>query len=61
MEQLKIYYIYFKEEKNYKIIELDDQLTENEVIDLLNDAGFKDVIIYENCSNSGLFGKVAEL
>ena len=61
MDETRILYIYNKKDDNYNILEIEDFYNNNEIIEMLKDAGFKNCIIYNNLSNCGLFDKIAEI
>ena len=52
-----IYYIYFVDSKNYQILEVENELTSDELKGLLEYTTEK-IEVYDNLSNAGLFGLV---
>lgn len=52
-----IYYIYFLDSKNYQILEVENELTAEEIKDLLEYITEK-IEVYDNLSNASLFGLI---
>lgn len=52
-----IYYIYFVDSKKYQILEDENELTTEEIADLLERIPEK-IEVYDNLSNAGLFGLI---
>lgn len=52
-----IYYVYFVDSKNCKILENENELTSDELRELLEYITEK-IEVYDNLSNAGLFGLI---
>lgn len=52
-----IYYIYFIDIKEYKILEVEDELTTEDITGLCEYIPEK-IEVYDNISNAGLFGLI---